>query len=342
MYEMLFAYLLFLMKGVTLVILFLVVMAVVMAMKSKGKEAGINFVFLNEKQYDLEKSLLASFAKTGQKAAGHALKQFIQAGKTRKKMDKKAMGLRKRSFVMSFEGDMHASQVKAFREEISAVLRVAQPEDEVIVRVQSPGGAVPCYGLVASQLVRVKQAKIKLTVCVDQIAASGGYLAAVVADRILAAPFATIGSIGVVVTVPNFHDFLKKQDVDVIELTAGKHKRSISMLGKTTEEGKKHTTGQLKTIHEQFKEMVISYRPQVDIQQVATGDYWTAKTALSYGLVDDLTTSDAYIQELMQSSDVWEVSTPKKKSLQSMLKASTATVADVLWQRFIKSAQTVE
>lgn len=342
MYEVLFAYLLFLMKGVTLVILFLIVVAVVFALKSKGKDAAICFEYLNEKQLGLEKSLLSAFAKTGQKAAGQALKNFLQAGKTRRKMDKRTNDLRKRSFVMSFEGDMHASQVKALRDEITAVLRVAQPEDEVVVRVQSPGGAVPGYGLVASQLVRVKQAKLKLTVCVDQIAASGGYLAAVVADRILAAPFATIGSIGVVVTVPNFHDFLKKQDVDMIELTAGKYKRSISMLGKISEEGKRHTTGQLKVIHEQFKEMVISYRPQVDIQQVATGDYWTAKTALAYGLVDDLSTSDAYIQELIQSSDVWEISTPKKKSLQSMFKESTVALMDAVWRRIAAPTQPLQ
>ena len=284
---------------------------------------------------------MEKFAKLGTKAALAALKQFAQGIKSRKRLNKQMAKQRKRCFVLSFEGDLHANQVKSFREEVSAVLQVANSEDEVVVRLSSPGGAVSAYGLVASQMMRFKQSKLKLTVCVDTIAASGGYLAAVVADRILAAPFAFIGSIGVVMTMPNFHDFLKKHDVDVIELTAGKHKRSISTLGKCTEEGKKHTTGQLKAIHEQFKELVISFRPQVEIDKVATGDYWTAKNAMAMGLVDDLTTSDAYVSELIATCEVWEVSTRKKKSLQSMLKESTQAIMEVLLAQFSRQQNTV-
>ena len=323
MFEFLLAYCLFLLKGVTILVLLMVFLAFVTSLKSKKKLSSIRFENLNHRKQDLEQSLLEQFSKTGTKSAQLALKNFLKALKLKKRMNKQSEDQGKRCFVMSFQGDLHASEVKTLREEISAVLQVANIDDEVVLRIESPGGAVPCYGLVASQMMRIKQSKIKLTVCVDKIAASGGYLAAVVADRILAAPFAYIGSIGVVLTMPNFHDFLKNRDVDVVELTAGKHKRSISSIGKLTADGKKHTSEQLKAIHEQFKSLVSAYRPQVEIENVATGDYWTAKAALGLGLVDELTTSDTYIAELVSTSEVWEVTTQKKKTLKSMVSETT-------------------
>lgn len=326
--DFLLTYLLFLLKGVTVLIILMILIAFSVSMGGKKSKSKIIFEYINKKKQDLEKSLLEQFAKLGTKASGKALKQYVKAYKSRNKLDKSIEKQKKRSYILSFNGDLHASEVKTFRDEVTAILQVASIDDEVVVKIESPGGAVPNYGLLASQLVRIKQAKVRLTVCVDKIAASGGYLAAVVADRILAAPFAYIGSIGVVVTLPNLHEFLQKKDVNMIELTAGKHKRSISMLGKCTEEGKKHTTAQLKAIHEQFKELVASYRPQVDIEKVATGDYWTAKNALAFGLVDDLTTSDTYITELVTTSDVWEVSTPKKKTVKQLFKESSQAIID--------------
>ena len=322
MFEFLLAYCLFLLKGVTILILLMVFLAFVTSLKSKKKLSSIRFENLNHRKQDLNSHCLSSFQKQGL-SLHSLLKNFLKALKLKKRMNKQSEDQGKRCFVMSFQGDLHASEVKTLREEISAVLQVANIDDEVVLRIESPGGAVPCYGLVASQMMRIKQSKIKLTVCVDKIAASGGYLAAVVADRILAAPFAYIGSIGVVLTMPNFHDFLKNRDVDVVELTAGKHKRSISSIGKLTADGKKHTSEQLKAIHEQFKSLVSAYRPQVEIENVATGDYWTAKAALGLGLVDELTTSDTYIAELVSTSEVWEVTTQKKKTLKSMVSETT-------------------
>lgn len=318
--ELFLAYLLFFLKGVTVLIFFVILVVVLASTQAKKTKNPIVFLNLNKVQQDRHKGILEQFAKLGTKAATTVLKQFMAAQKFKRKQDKIQGKQRKRSFVLAFKGDTKASQVDVLREEITAVLQVARSQDEVVLCVESPGGGVSQYGLVASQLMRIKQAKIKLTVCVDVVAASGGYLATVVADRILAAPFAFIGSIGVVMTTPNIHDFLKKKDINVIEITAGKHKRSISTLGQCTEEGKRHTQGQLKEIHEQFKALIMSYRPQVEIESVATGDFWTAKNALELGLIDDLITSDAYISELVASTEVWEVSTDKKKGLQSWVK----------------------
>ena len=328
--DLFWAYILFFLKGVTLLIFLVIFLAIITAMQGKKSKSPIVFESINKKLQERHKFVLGQFAKLGTKASVKALKKYMATRKSKAKHDKTLEKQRKRSYILKFKGDTKASQVDTLRDEITAVLQVANAQDEVMLCLESPGGGVAHYGLLASQLMRIKQAKVKLTVCVDMVAASGGYLAAVIADRILAAPFAFIGSIGVVMTTPNIHDFLKKKDIEVIELTAGKHKRTVSPLGKCTEEGKRHTKGQLMAIHEQFKALVLSYRPQVDIEKVATGDYWTAQNAMELGLVDDLTTSDAYIAGLVSSTESWEVSTVKKKGIKTLLKESADGIMELV------------
>ncbi len=330
MYELLISYLLFLLKGITVVGLLMALIAFIVALRGGQEQKDVQFELLNEKRQETKKSLLQQFAKSGTKAAKQAYKQYLNTLKSRKKLDATIEKLPKRGYVLSFDGDIKASGVKALREEITTLLNVAQADDEVVVILESPGGSVPHYGLVAAQLTRIKQAKLRLTVCVDKVAASGGYLAAVVADRILAAPFAYIGSIGVVLTMPNVHDLLKKNDVNVIELTAGKYKRSISAWGKPTELGKRHTKDKMQAIHDQFKELVVSYRPQIDIESVASGEYWTAKNALALGLIDDVTTSDTYLSELMATAEVWAIKTPKKRNIRELIVSSARAVTRVV------------
>ena len=330
MYELFISYLFFLLKGLTVVLLITAVIAVLASLRNNKVESAIRFESLNQKRQDLKKALLQQFAKSGVKASKQAYKQYLNTIRTKKKLDSGIEKLSKRGYVLHFVGDTKASAVKALREEITAILHVAQADDEVVVVLESPGGSVPDYGLVAAQLIRIKQAKLRLTVCVDKVAASGGYLAAVVADRVLAAPFAYIGSIGVVLTMPNIHELLKKNNVDVIELTAGKYKRSVTAWGKTTEVGKRHTKEKMQSIHDQFKDLVVSYRPQIDINTVASGEYWTAKNAMSLGLIDDITTSDTYISELTTTCEVYTLSTPKKRNLKQMLVASTQAMTQTI------------
>ena len=160
------------------------------------------------------------------------------------------------------------------------------------MRVESAGGTVTGYGLAAAQLTRLRERKVKVTACVDQVAASGGYLMACAADRIVAAPFAILGSIGVVAQVPNLHRLLKKNDIDYEEMTAGEFKRSVSVLGEITPEGREHFRGKLDSTHEAFKRFVQQCRPGVDIARVGDGDVWLGGEALALGLVDALSTSD--------------------------------------------------
>lgn len=222
----------------------------------------------------------------------------------------------KRVYVLAFKGDLRASAVKKLAMEIDAVAMVARPEtDEVVLRLESAGGTVTGYGLAAAQLMRLRDRKIKVTACVDQVAASGGYLMACAADRIVAAPFAILGSIGVVAQVPNLHRLLKKNDIEYEEMTAGEFKRSVSMLGEITPAGREHFRGKLDSTHEAFKRFVQQCRPNLDIARVGDGDVWLGGEALGLGLVDALSTSDELLFGARGEARLFEIAVEQRKSL---------------------------
>lgn len=243
-----------------------------------------------------------------------------------------------RVFIIRFEGDIHASEVENLRESITTILSIAKPMDEVLVIIESPGGIVHNYGLAASQLVRIKEKKIKLVVAVDLIAASGGYMMACVADQIIAAPFAVLGSIGVLAEVPNFNALLKKHDIDIEHHTAGEYKTTLSMLAKNTEKGREKFQEELQDVHSLFKQFVATYRPQLDVGKIATGEAWYGTKALELGLVDSIKTSDDYIVEKAANSDVFEVCIEVNESLKhklsNLLYKSTSSAIEKLFYRF--------
>ncbi len=248
--------------------------------------------------------------KKAEKAKTSAEKAKRKKGETVKREHKPTL------YVLNFKGDIQASATAALREEITAVLSVANPEtDEVLLRLESPGGVVHGYGLAASQLARLKQAGIKLTVAVDKVAASGGYMMACVADKIVAAPFAIIGSVGVVAQVPNIHRLLKKHDVDVDVMTAGEFKRTVTIFGENTEKGKQKFQQELEETHDLFKQFVAQNRPHLDVEKIATGEHWFGQPALALGLIDEMATSDDVILQAIKEKSVLELQFKQKKSL---------------------------
>lgn len=256
--------------------------------------------------------------KAREKAEKREAKQQHKAAKKRVK-DESEQADKKRLFVLHFDGDIKASQVASLREEISAILPEACKQDEVLLCLESPGGMVHGYGLAASQLQRIKDAGIPLTIAVDKVAASGGYMMACVADRIIAAPFAVLGSIGVIAQLPNFHKLLKKHDIDFELLTAGEYKRTLTMFGENTEKGREKFIEDLESTHDLFKSFVTANRPIVDITKVATGEVWYGQQALNEKLIDELGTSDSYIQSQLEDADILEVRYVPKKSWQEKL-----------------------
>jgi serine protease SohB len=252
-------------------------------------------------------------------------KERVSLAKSRKRETKAkaraATPAGKRVYVLGFEGDLMASAVKRLSREIDAVLTVARPEtDEVVLRLQSSGGTVTGYGLAAAEVSRLRDHKIKVTVSVDQVAASGGYMMACAGDKIVAAPFALIGSIGVVAQAPNLHRLLKKNDIDYEELTAGEFKRSISVLGEITPAGREHFLGKIEDIHTAFKNFVAERRPAADIAKVATGDVWLASEAVSLGLVDALSTGEDLIFRLRDEAHIFQVEATARKTLLQQLR----------------------
>lgn len=242
-------------------------------------------------------------------AQGPSRKLALKALKKELKQEEKAPPSegKRTVYVVDFDGDLMATQTMGLREEITAIVSVAKPEDEVVVRLDSGGGGVPHYGLAAAQLDRLKASKLKVTVCIDYVAASGGYMMACVADTVVAAPFSAIGSIGVVAQVPNVRRFLQRQSIDVEEMTAGEFKRTVSLFGEVTEKGKAKLQEQLEETHQLFKAFVKEHRPSLDIDKVATGEYWLGTKAKALGLVDQVMTSDEYLLGKAKEADVFLV-----------------------------------
>jgi serine protease SohB len=315
MTEFLLNYGLFLAKTVTLVAAFLaiIVFAIVAASKKQvDKKESLEVKKINKKYDDMAKAMNVGMLSKDN------LKKYLKKEKEKLKENykgEKKESDKKRIYALNFHGDIRASAVAALREEITAILTVASKNDEVFLRLESGGGVVHGYGLAASQLMRLREKNIPLTVSVDKVAASGGYMMACVANQIIAAPFAIIGSIGVIAQVPNFNKVLKKHDVEFEQFTAGEFKRTVTMFGENTEEAKAKFREEIEDIHVLFKDFIVQHRPNVDIVKVSTGESWPGTRALERNLVDELKTSDDYLLENSQYADIFEIKYVSKKSV---------------------------
>ena len=322
---------LFLAKSLTVLIVLLIAVAGIVALSSKGRKepkGHIDVELLNDTFDEMEqtiKSVVLSEAELKKEE-----KEQKKADKAKAKAEKAgtAPADKKRVYVLDFDGDMKASAVGNLREEITAILTMATPADEVVLRLESPGGMVHTYGLAASQLARIRHKEIPLTIAVDAVAASGGYMMACVGNKILAAPFAVIGSIGVLAQLPNFHRLLKKNDIDYELFTAGEHKRTVTMFGENTDKGREKFTEELEDTHELFKSFISEHRPQVNVKEVATGEIWYGRRAIEHNLIDDLQTSDEYLLSLRDSCDLYEVSFAHKKTIQERLGLAAEAVME--------------
>lgn len=309
---------LFMAKTITLLAAIGLLVVMVMRMRSSagfGDEGRLEISDLGARYRDMALGLKQAMLPA--KVYKHLVKEERKAEKAREKSTDTD---RRRVFVVDFRGDLMATEVAGLRELVSALLLVVRSDDEVLVRLENTGGAVHEHGLGASQLLRLRQQGVTLTVAVDKVAASGGYLMAAVANRILAAPFAVIGSIGVVAELPNFHRWLERNGVDFELHTAGDYKRTLTLFGENTDEARAKVREQLEDVHKQFKEFLVANREGLAIDQVATGEYWHGEQALQLGLVDELRTSDDYLIAMHEEADLYQVSyQAKKKPLEKLL-----------------------
>ena len=288
-------YALFLARVLTLLAAFAIVLAMLGGMS--GRRRGRQRQQLEVEPLNRRYTEMSRRIEQGANKRPAGLLQRLRERRRDKRRRHAGEGRLPRLFVLDFDGDIRATAVDALREEVSAIIANARRDDEVLLRLESPGGMVPGYGLAASQLARLREADIRLTIAVDRVAASGGYLMACVADRIVAAPFAVIGSIGVVGQLPNFHGLLKRHDIDFELHTAGEHKRDLTVFGENSDEGRAHFRASLQAVHDLFKHHIARYRPRLELERVATGEHWLGERARELGLVDDLGTSDDLLLE---------------------------------------------
>lgn len=341
--DLLSSYGLFLAKAVTVVVAVAAIAMIVLnaTLRKRHSSGQLRVTHLDDDYREMKDNL--QLAKMKPHVQKIWLKQHKKQEKLKAKDEKRnaKAGVRESAkptlYVLEFKGSMDAGEVSSLREEISAVLAVAQSGDEVLLRLESPGGVVHGYGLAASQLQRLKEAGLTLTAVVDKVAASGGYMMACVADRIVAAPFSIIGSIGVVAQIPNFNRLLKRNDIDVELHTAGQYKRTLTLFGENTDEGREKFQEDLNETHQLFKDFVQQMRPSLDLNKVATGEHWYGRQAIELGLVDEIGTSDAFIINQMNKFTVLGVHfARKKKMMDRFTQSASAAMEHVilkLWQR---------
>ncbi|WP_370971849.1 protease SohB [Enterobacter wuhouensis] len=343
--ELLSQYGLFLAKIATVVIAIAVIAVLIVNLTQRKRQRGeLRITRLSEQYKEMQEEMSLALLDSHQqklwvKAQKKQHKQEAKAAKAKAKANAPQDEAKPRVYVLDFKGSMDAHEVSSLREEVTAVLAVAKPQDQVVMRLESPGGVVHGYGLAASQLQRLREKQIPLTVAVDKVAASGGYMMACVADKIVAAPFSIIGSIGVVAQIPNFNRFLKNKEIDIELHTAGQYKRTLTLLGENTEEGRQKFREDLNETHHLFKDFVHRMRPTLDIEQVATGEHWYGTQAQDKGLVDEVGTSDDLLLSLMEGRELIGVRFTQRKRMLDRFTNSAAESADRLLLRWLQRGQ---
>ena len=358
--EYLIQYGMFLAKAVTIVVAIVIVVGAIAAsgnrQRKTGRKGQIKVTHLNEHFDDMKDTLRYSVLAKDQ------LKQIHKDEKKKAKIESKEQAKadkvaakkpydvaddastteqrKKRVYVINFTGNISADEVASLREEITAILTLAEPLDEVLLRLESPGGMVHAYGLASSQLLRIKSKQIPLTICVDKVAASGGYMMACLADRLVSAPFAIIGSIGVLVQLPNFHRVLKKNEVDYEIISAGEFKRTLTQFGEITQKGRDKVQEEVETMHDIFKAWIKEHRPSVEIDKIATGETWVGTQAKERYMVDEIKTSDDCIVGACEEADVYEVEYELPKSLQDKIGGAFQGSVEKLFSNWVGKSTT--
>jgi len=332
--EFFLQYGLFLAQAVTIVIAIVVVLVTIVGLSTKGKVESGSLVVTNL----TEAMNGVVLAVKEQILSKEQFKALTKAEKKQKKAEKKnPPAAKEKLFVIDFKGSMDAHEVESLRKEVSAVVQIATKNDKVLIRLESPGGVVHGYGLASSQLKRITDREIPLVVSVDKVAASGGYMMACIANEIVAAPFAIIGSIGVIAQVPNFSKILKKNDIDFEQVTAGEFKRTLTLFGENTDKGREKFQQEINETHDLFKQHVSDNRPSLEINKVATGEHWYGNQALELGLVDKISTSDDYLLAQLDEREIFHVKFLVPKTISQKLgKAASASVESsltTLWNR---------
>ncbi|CAB3976441.1 protease SohB [Candidatus Azoamicus ciliaticola] len=302
-------YTIFFLKIITIIILLLLTIITCLIIIKNKDNKYIEIKNINKKYITLKKMFLSEILKKTEK------KNIIKNINKEEKIIKT-----KNLFILNFNGDINASDINNLKDILSILILNKKYVDEVLIKLTSNGGIVTNYGLAATQLKRLKNENINLTISIDTIAASGGYMMACVANKIIASHFSIIGSIGVLGIIPNINKMLNKNNIEIEYHTSGKYKKTLSVIGENTEIGRKKFIESLENTHFLFKNFVKENRSQINIDEIATGEYWYGIDALKLNLIDKIQTSDEYIMENLNNTKIYEIKLNEKTNIKNKIK----------------------
>lgn len=324
MIDLLVAYGFFLLKIITVLLVILIPILMISSSTKHRKETDKGRIIVKNLSDKLEEiGVTLKSAEMDPKA----YKSFLKERNKKKKKEIKGKS-KEIVYVLDFKGDIQASAVGKLKQEINAIIASQVKCKEVVIKVESGGGSAYAYGLCAAELKRLVDNKIKLTVCIDKIAASGGYLMSCVATKIVAAPWAIVGSIGVIAQLPNFHRLLKKLDIDIEMHTAGKFKRTLTTLGENTKQGREKFISELEDLHVVFKDFVKENRSKIQVAKVSTGEVWQGEKAKKLGLIDEIGTSDDYLLKLASKFKLLEIQYFEKKPFTARIGSAAEVIVE--------------
>ena len=324
MIDLLVAYGFFLLKVITVLLVILIPILMISSSTKHKKETDKGRIIVKNLSDKLEEiGVTLKSAEMDPKA----YKSFLKERNKKKKKENKGKP-KEIVYVLDFKGDIQASAVGKLKQEINAIIASQVKCKEVVIKVESGGGSAYAYGLCAAELKRLVDNKIKLTVCIDKIAASGGYLMSCVATKIVAAPWAIVGSIGVIAQLPNFHRLLKKLDIDIEMHTAGKFKRTLTTLGENTKQGREKFISELEDLHVVFKDFVKENRSKIQVAKVSTGEVWQGEKAKKLGLIDEIGTSDDYLLKLASKFKLLEIQYFEKKPFTARIGSAAEVIVE--------------
>lgn len=323
MKEFFIEYGLFFAKSATFLLIVVVIIGLAVAFSRRDRTPEKLEVKNLNKKYENMRDLLRS-----QVLSPKESKKLIKFDKAKRKSARKKPTKTERVFVLNFHGDIKATAAASLREEVTAILTFAESSDTVLLRLENMGGIVHEHGLAASQIKRLKDAGVNIVIAVDKVAASGGYMMACIGDRIIAAPFAVVGSIGVLAQLPNFNEMLKRYGIAFEQETAGEYKRTVTMFGENTEKERAKLREQIEQTHELFTAFIAEHRPDLDLDKVATGDIWYGRDAVDVGLVDEIKTSDDFLLEASKRTQLYEVTYSAKQSFSDRLLSSVSAALE--------------
>ncbi|HSH40651.1 MAG TPA: S49 family peptidase [Arenicellales bacterium] len=221
----------------------------------------------------------------------------------------------------------------------------AENSRAVILRINSPGGSPVQSGLINTEMHRLKEKypDKPLYVVIGDMCASGGYYAAVAADRIFADPASVVGSIGVLMNGFGLVEAMEKLGVERRLYTAGEHKAFLDPFSPVKPSERRHVDELLGQVHQQFIDTVRADRGEKlsPDPKIFSGLFWTGQEALRLGLVDEFGSAGSVAREVVGAEKIVDY-TPKEDIFGRITRQLGVGIAETLKWTLLEDRFTVQ